>query len=47
MFENPLGLMQEVWNKSGRRYKHKVLSVIENDIVKIPWDVYIQVDRSM
>ena len=37
--------MQEVWNKSGRRYEHKVESVIENDIVKIPWDVYIQVDR--
>ena len=30
-----------------RWYEHKVESVIENDIVKILWDVYIQVDRQI
>ena len=30
-----------------RWYKHKVESVIENAIVKIIWDVYIQVDRQI
>ena len=30
-----------------RWYKHKVESVIENDIIKILWDVCIQVDRQI
>ena len=30
-----------------RKYKHKVDSVIENDIAKILWDVCIQVDRQI
>ena len=28
-------------------YKHKVESIIENDIVKILWDICIQVDRKI
>ena len=30
-----------------RRYEYKVESVIENDIVKILWDVFIQMDRQI
>ena len=30
-----------------RWYVHEVESVIENDIVKILWDVYIQMDRQI
>ena len=34
----------KVWK---RWYEHKVESAIENDIVKILWDVCIQVDRQI
>ena len=49
MFEQPLGLMQEVWSKKvcERWYEYKVESDIENDIEKILWDVCIQVDRQI
>ena len=49
MFEHPMGLMQEVWRVKmcERWYEHKVESVIENDIVKILWDVCIPVDRQI
>ena len=45
MFEHPLGLMQEVSSKS-MWYKHMVESIIENDIMKILWDVCIQVNTN-
>ena len=48
MFEHPLGLMQKYGVKVCERwYEHKVESVIENDIVKILWDICIQLDRQI
>ena len=48
MLEHPLGPMQELWSKVCERwYKHEVESVIENDILKILWDVCNQVDRQI
>ena len=32
---------------SEKWYEHKVESIIENGIVKILWDVFIQVDRQI
>ena len=47
-----LNIHWALWKKYGvkvceRWYEHKVESVIENDIVKILWDVCIQVDRQI
>ena len=40
--------MQEVWSKSiWKVVQTKLESVIEYDIVKILWDVFIQVDRQI
>ena len=40
--------MQEVWSKSiWKVVQTKFESVIEYDIVKILWDVFIQVDRQI
>ena len=48
MFKHLLGLMQEVWSKSiWKVVQTKLESVIEYDIVKILWDVFIQVDRQI
>ena len=48
MFEHPLDLSKKYGVKVCEKwYKHKVESVIENDIVKILWDVCIQVDKQI
>ena len=48
MFEHSLDLVQEAWSKICESwYEHKVESVIENDIVKVLWDVCIQVNRQI
>ena len=40
------GSEEEIWNGVCERwYEHKIESVIENDIMKILWDVCIQMDR--
>ena len=39
--------LAQKWKLCERWYEHKVESVIENDIVKILWDVCIQVDRQI
>ena len=53
MFKHPLGLMQEI-KVCEMWYKHKVCTndiekniSLKNDIVKILWDVCIQLDRQI
>ena len=46
MFEHHWALCKKYGVKVCERwYENKIESVIRNDIVKILWDVFIQVDR--
>ena len=48
MFEHHWALCKKYGVKVCERwYKNKIESVIRNDIVKILWDVFIQVDRQI